>query len=58
MDKLKLTGQNLSFVINSKLVSACTYHAISYIAKPSNLKLKTWPESLLGYLLLAFALPG
>jgi hypothetical protein len=35
-----------------------TMHLFCYEAKQPNLKLKTWPEQLLGYLLLAFALPG
>jgi hypothetical protein len=37
---------------------ACICHAIAYIAKRPNLKLSTWPKQLLGYLPLAFELPG
>jgi hypothetical protein len=58
MDKLKLTGQNLGRVFNSRLGRACMGHAIVRITKQPNLKLKTWPRQLLGSLLLAFALPG
>jgi hypothetical protein len=57
-DKLKLTGRNLGRVLNSRLRCACMCHAISYITKRPNLKLKTQPEQLLGSLTLAFALPA
>ncbi len=57
MDKLKLTGQNLGSVFNSKLCRACIGHAIVHITKQPNLKFKTWPKQLLGSLPLAFALP-
>ncbi len=50
MDKLKLTGyKNLGRVFKSR-------HAITL--KQTNLKLKTQPKQLLGYLPLAFTLPG
>jgi hypothetical protein len=55
MDKLKLTGQNLGRVCNSKLEHAIVYASIT---KWPNLKLKTRPKQLLGSLPLAFALPG
>jgi hypothetical protein len=58
MDKLKLTGQNLGQVFNSRLGHACIGHAIVHIANEPNLKLKTRPKQLLGSLPLAFALPG
>ncbi len=35
----------------------CISHAIALITKWPNLKLKTRPKQLLGYLLLAFTLP-
>ncbi len=53
MDKLKLTGQ----IFNSRLRRACICHAIAWITKWPNLKLKTRPKQLLGSLLLAFVLP-
>jgi hypothetical protein len=58
MGKLKLTGQNLGRVSNSRLRRACTCCAIACITKRPNLKLKTQPKAHLGSLLLAFALPG
>ncbi len=48
MDKLKLTGQNLGRVFNSKLGRACKCSAIAYITKQPNLKMKTRPKQLLG----------
>jgi hypothetical protein len=57
MDKLKLTGLNLDRVFNSRLGRACIDQAIVHITKQPNLKLKTQPKQLLGYLPLAFALP-
>jgi len=54
--KLKLSGQNLGRVFNSRLGHACMYCATAYITKQPNLKLKTWHEQLLGSLPLAFAL--
>ncbi len=58
MVKLKLTGQNLGQVFNSRLGHACICRAMAYITKQPNLNLKTWPKHLLGSLPLAFALPG
>jgi hypothetical protein len=58
MDKLQLTGQNLGRVSNSRgggLVYAM--HSCGYLSKLLNLKLKTRPKQLLGYLILAFVLP-
>jgi hypothetical protein len=57
MDKLKLTGQNLGQVFNSRLGRACICHAIACMTKRPNLKLKTQPKQLLGSLPLAFTLP-
>jgi hypothetical protein len=48
MGKLKLTGQNLGQVFNSKLGQACMCLAIASIKKRPNLKLKTRPKQLLG----------
>jgi hypothetical protein len=58
MDKLKLTGQNLGRVFNSRLVRACIGYGNVHITKQPNLKLKTWPKRLLGSLPLAFMLTG
>jgi hypothetical protein len=58
MDKLKLTGQNLGRVFNSRLGHASIHRAIVCITKGPNLKLKTRPKQLLGSLLLVFALTG
>ncbi len=58
MDKLELTGQNIGRVLNSRLCRACIGHTIVHITKQPNLKLKTRPKKLLGYLPLAFALQG
>jgi len=57
MDKLKLIGYNLGCVFNSRARHACICRALACIAEWPNLKLKTRPKQLLGYLLLAFALP-
>jgi len=57
MDKLKLTGQNLGRVFHCRLGRACIGHEIVHITKQPNLKLKTQPKQLLGYLQLAFARP-
>jgi len=53
MYKLKLTGRQ---VFNSRLGQAGICRAIACITKWPNLKLKTWPKQLLGYLQLAFVL--
>ncbi len=57
MDKLKLAGQNLGRVFNSRLSCACIDHAIVCITKQPNLKVRTQPKQLLGSLALAFVLP-
>ncbi len=56
MDKLQITGQNLGRVFNSK--SGCMYpmHLCCCEAKLPSLKLKTWPNHLVGYLPLDIAL--
>jgi hypothetical protein len=56
MDKLQLTGRNLGQVFNSR--SGCLYaiHLCCYKAKRPNLKLKTLPIQLNGFLSLAFML--
>ncbi len=56
MDKLKQTGWNLGQVFHSRLGCTCIGHAIVYITKQPNLKLKTRPKQLLGSLPLVFAL--
>ncbi len=56
MDKLQLTGQNLGWVFNFRSDWIFMY-LFSYEAKQPNLKLKTRPKQLLGYLPFAFALP-
>ena len=58
MDKLQLKGQNMGRVFNFSLGRACTCCAIAYITEHPNLKLKIQPKQLLGYLPLAFVLPG
>ncbi len=58
MDKLKLTRLNLGRIFNFKYVRACVPWTSFTTAKLSNLKLKTWPKQLLGYLPLALALPS
>jgi hypothetical protein len=57
MDKLYLTGQNLGRVY--KFRRGCVYVVYSFFiwAKQPNLKLKTRPKQLLGYLPLDIALP-
>ncbi len=58
MNKLKLTGQNLDWVFNSRLGHACICRAIACRTKRPNLKLKNKPKQLLGYLPSAFELHG
>jgi hypothetical protein len=58
MDKPQLTEQNLGRVFNSRSDWMFVMHLFSYEAKQPNLKLKTRPKQLLGYLPLAFALPA
>jgi hypothetical protein len=57
MDKLKLTGQNLGRVFNSRLSRAYVGNEIVHISKQPNLKLETRPKQLLGSLPLIFELP-
>jgi hypothetical protein len=57
MNKLQQTGQNLGWLLNSR--SSCA-HAVQlwcFETKLPNLKLKTRPEQLIGYLPLDIALP-
>jgi hypothetical protein len=58
MDKLKLTGQNLGRVFNfrSGRLHAATFLALS--VKLPNLRMKTWPKQLLGFLMLIITLPN
>jgi hypothetical protein len=58
MDKLKLKGQNLGRVFNSRSSCICAMHLCCLEAKWPSLKLKTQPKQLLGSLPLAFALPA
>ncbi len=58
MDKLQLTGQNLGRVFNSRSCHLYVMHACGYRFKLPNLKLKTRPEQLSGYLTLDIALQG
>ena len=58
LDKLKLTGQNLSLVFNSICGCACLYHAIKLRTKTAYFKLETLPKRILDSLMLAIALPA
>jgi hypothetical protein len=58
MDNLKLKGRNLSRVLNVKQARSMAPSIFCHnSAKIPNLKWKTGPKQLLGYLLLAFVLP-
>ncbi len=57
IDKLKLAGQNLDQVFNFRHGRAFAPRTSFIAAKLPNLKWKTWPKQLLGYLLWAFLLP-
>jgi hypothetical protein len=57
LDKLKLTGESLLRVFNSRLGHACICCEIAYVTKQPNLNLKTHPKHLLGSLPLAFCAP-
>ncbi len=46
--RLKLRGQNLGRVFNSRLYRACVCCAIAYLTKCPSLKLKPRPKQLLG----------
>jgi hypothetical protein len=56
MDKLQLAGRSLGWVFHSRSDWMLVMHLFSYEAKQPNLKLKTRPKQLLGYLPFAFAL--
>ncbi len=56
LNKLKLTGQNLGQVFNSRQGPACIRHPSTLLTKQPNFKLKTQSKQLLGSFLLAFAL--
>ncbi len=57
MDKLQLTGQNLGWVFNFRCGRAHAVHLYCCEVKLPNLKMKTRPTQLLGYLLIDIALP-
>jgi hypothetical protein len=54
--KLKLTGQNLGLVFNSRSGRMLTTRLLPSLPKLPALKLNTRPKQLLGYLPLAFSL--
>ncbi len=58
MDKLQLAGQNLGWVFNFR--SGHLHPAIlwCFLVKLPNLRLKTQPKQLLGFLQLDIALPA
>jgi hypothetical protein len=58
MGKLQLTGQNLGRVFNSKTGFMYPMRIYCFEAKLHNLKLKTRPKQLLGYILFDITLPG
>jgi hypothetical protein len=58
MDKLKLRGLNLGRVFNYRCGHASTLISTCTSSKQPNLKLKTWPKTILCSLLIAFALLG
>ncbi len=58
MDKLQLTGRNLGRVFNFRSGRVHAMHLLCYGVKLPNLKLKTRPKQLLGYLPLDIALPA
>ncbi len=58
MDKLQLTAQNLGRVFNFRNGHVHAMHFLCYRVKLTNLKLKTQPEQLLGYLPLDIVLPA
>ncbi len=57
MDKLKLTGQTLGRVFNSRRFCMHAMHLLSSLAIRPNLDLKTQPKQLLGSLPLYITLP-
>jgi hypothetical protein len=58
MAKLQLTGQNLGRVFNFRNGHVHAAHFLCYGVKLPNLKLKTQPKQLLGYLPLDIVLPA
>jgi len=48
--QISLTGRNQVRVFNSRPGHTCIYRAIAFIPRRPNLKLKTRPKQLLGYL--------
>jgi hypothetical protein len=58
VDKLQLTLQKMGLVFNSGSGLMCDVHLCCFEAKWPNLKLKTQPKQLLGYLPLAFMPPA
>jgi hypothetical protein len=56
--KLKLTGLNLGRIFNYRCRCASAWISTCASSKQPNLKLRTQPKPVLGYLPLAFALPG
>jgi hypothetical protein len=58
IDKLQLAGQNLGRVFNFRGSHLHATHLWCFHVKLLNLRLKTWPKQLLGYLPLDIALPG
>jgi hypothetical protein len=57
MGKLQLTGRNLSRVFNFRSGCVHAMHLLCYGVKLPNLKFKTQPKQLLGYLPLDIAFP-
>jgi len=58
MGKLQLTGQTLGRVFNSRNVCKNNNSALMLTRSKTNLKLKTQPKQLFGYLPRDIALPG
>ncbi len=58
MEKLKLTGQTLGRVFNSRRVCMHAMHLLNSVAIRPDLELKTRPKQLLGSLPLDIVLPG
>jgi hypothetical protein len=57
MDKLQLAGLQIGRVFNFRSGHLHAAHLWCFQVKLPNLRLKTWPKQLLGYLLLDIALP-
>ncbi len=58
MDKLNLTGRNLGRVFKFRRGYLHVIPLYYFETKLPNLKLKTWPKQLLGYLPVDIMLPG